>query len=186
MWIHSLADRKVDGEVYWFEGKWLEACVWCLAFTIKEGTHTHTHTRISQDLIRKTGTTARVADRVDYSGSWLRRRIWVAKWNGRLSTELKWRWYFSRPEKYKILLHDLEASSSFATFVWENYVLSIIFTLNRCLLLSSMSHALETNSGCEEQAICPETAGLGFCSSPVVLIVVVVSIQLVEGTNICL
>lgn len=145
----------------------------------------HTHTRISQDLIRKTGTTARVADRVDYSGSWLCRRIWVAKWNGHLSTALKWRWYFSRPEKYKILLHDLEDSSSFAIFVWENYVLSIIFTLNRCLLLSSMSHALETNSGCEEQATCPETAGLGFCSSPV-LTVLVVSIQLVEGTNICL
>ena len=55
--------------------------------------------------------------------------------------------------------HDLEASSSSASFVWENYVLSIIFTLSRCLLPSSMGHALETNRGCEEQAICPETAG---------------------------
>ena len=146
----------------------------------------HTHTCVNQDLIRKTGTAARVADRVRDSGGCLCRRIWVARRNGLLSTGLKWRWYFSRPEKYRVPSHDLEASSSSASFVWENYVLSIIFTLSRCLLPSSTSHASETNSGCEEQAICPERAGWGFCSSPVVLIVLVVSIQLVEGTNICL
>lgn len=160
---------------------------WGLCFDVlpSQWRKEHTHTCISQDLIRKTESTARVADGVDYSGRWLC-RIWVAKRNGLLSTGLQWRWYFRRPEKYKVLLHDLEASSSSAIFVWENCVLSIVFTLSRCLLLSSMSHALETNSGCEEQAVCPETPCWGFCSSPVVLIVLVVSIQLVEGTNVCL
>lgn len=137
-------------------------CFWRLAFTMKEE---HTHTCISQDLIRRNWIYCKSCWRSGLLGGggcagyeWPKEMAFFPQGcsgdgisAGQRSTRSCCTWFGGL---FKLRY-----------FVWENCVLSIVFTLSKMLATEFHEPCLGNKQWVWGQAVCPETPCLGFCSS---------------------